>query len=137
MSTIHELVAAARLRLREAGIPDDEADLDARVLAERVLHWDTARYFAHAEGLASEVFERQFQQSVDRRLRREPMAYIVGEQEFWGLPFEVTPAVLIPRPETELIVEAFLERCSSRVETVRVADVCTGSGCLAVAIAYD
>jgi len=68
---------------------------------------------------------------------REPIAYITGRQQFWDLTFEVSPAVLIPRPETELIVEAALELFPDRDAPLSIADVCTGSGCLAVALAYE
>ena len=66
-----------------------------------------------------------------------PLAYIVGAREFWGLDFEVSPAVLIPRPSTELIVEAVLDRFPDRDAALKMADVCTGCGCVAVAIAHE
>jgi release factor glutamine methyltransferase len=72
---------------------------------------------------------------VQRRAAREPIAYIVGHQEFWALDFGVSPAVLIPRPETELVVESALALIADGA--VELADVCTGSGCIAVAIACD
>ena len=108
MTLISARVAAARERLRAAGIPPDEADLDARVLAERILDWDTARYLTHANEEEPEGFAERFEALVARRAGREPTAYIVGRREFCGVDFQVTPAVLIPRPETELIVEAAL-----------------------------
>lgn len=137
MPSIHELVASARLRLRDAGIATAEADLDARVIAERLLQWDAARYFTDAFQPATDTFASTYGSAIDRRVRREPVAYITGFQEFWGLPFEVSPAVLIPRPETELIVEASLDWWTDRHARLRVADVCTGSGCLAVTIAHE
>jgi release factor glutamine methyltransferase len=73
---------------------------------------------------------------VARRAAREPFAYIVRAEEFWGLRFEVTPAVLIPRPETEMLVELAIARCPAGAR-LRIADVCTGSGCVAVAIARE
>jgi release factor glutamine methyltransferase len=135
--TIHTLVTAARARFRAAGISDAEAEIDARVLAERVLGWTTERFFTDANEPERAGFAEQYERLVARRLAREPIAYIVGEREFWGLTFEVSPAVLIPRPETELIVEAALEMFPDRNARIRVADVCTGSGCLAVAIAHE
>jgi release factor glutamine methyltransferase len=74
---------------------------------------------------------------VARRAKREPFAYIVGHQEFWGLEIAVSPAVLIPRPETELIVEAACDVLGDTSAPAMVADVGTGSGCLAVAIARE
>jgi release factor glutamine methyltransferase len=68
---------------------------------------------------------------------REPLAYIVGVREFWGLALEVSPDVLIPRPATELIVEAMLELFRGRAERLTIADVCTGCGCVAVALAHE
>jgi len=134
--TIRARVASARQRLREAGIPPDEAELDARLLAEFVLGWTTERYVADANEAVPPGFDSRFEALVDRRAAREPFAYIVGRQEFWGLSFEVTPAILIPRPETELIVEATLQLLVDGSRPT-VADVGTGSGCVAVAIARE
>jgi release factor glutamine methyltransferase len=137
MSTVHERVAAARQALRAAGIGADEAELSARVLAEHVLGWDAARFFTRAHEPEPSAFGSHYQKLVTRRAAREPLAYITGCQEFWGLPFEVSPAVLIPRPETELIVEAALELSRKWDNPLVVADACTGSGCLAVALARE
>lgn len=137
MPTLHELVAAGRRRLYEAGIPQAEADLDARVMLEHLLQWDSAHFFGHGERLADAELTQRYDAFVERRTQREPTAYITGEREFWGLAFEVTPAVLIPRPETELVVEIALALWPDPNAPVRIADVCTGSGCLAVAIAVE
>jgi len=134
--TLHARIAAARQRLREAGIPDDEADLDARLLAEHVLGWTTEQFFSAGDGPEPAGFADRYSALVNRRAAREPFAYIVGRQEFWGLAFEVSPAVLIPRPETELLVELALGSCGKDADVV-IADVCTGSGCVAVAIAHN
>lgn len=72
-----------------------------------------------------------------RRAQREPLAYLTGSKEFWNLSFEVSPAVLIPRPETETLVAALLERVPAAGGAVRIADVGTGSGCVAVSIAME
>lgn len=137
MPTIFEHVAAARQALREAGIGTVEAELSARVLAEHALGWDAARYFVSANQPESSTFAEHYDSLVARRAAREPVAYITGRQEFWGLSLDVSPAVLIPRPETELIVEAALERFADRTQPLAVADACTGSGCLAVALAAE
>ena len=79
---------------------------------------------------------RQFEQIIDRRAVREPLQYITGNQEFWGLHFKVTPDVLIPRPETEFIVEAALRAVSMTLSPV-IIDLCTGSGCIAISLAKE
>ena len=137
MSLISARVAAARERLRAAGILPDEADLDARVLAEHILDWDAARYLAHANEEEPHGFAERFEALIVRRAAREPTAYLVGRREFCGLEIQVTPAVLIPRPESELIVEAALASFSRSSGALDIADVGTGSGCLAVALARE
>jgi release factor glutamine methyltransferase len=137
MVTIHARVAKGRERLRHAGIGPEEADLDARLLAQKLLGWDAARFFTSANEPEPDDFADLYERLVARREGREPLAYITGRQEFWGLEFEVSPAVLIPRPETELIVEVALARFPDRHASLEVADVCTGSGCLAVALAHE
>jgi release factor glutamine methyltransferase len=135
--TIHRRVAAARQRLHAAGIPPDESDLDARLLAQHVLGWSTEQFLADAQSVEPDGFGARLDALVERRATREPLAYIVGTREFWGLDFEVTPAVLIPRPATELIVEAILDRFPDRHAELSVADICTGCGCVAVALAHE
>jgi release factor glutamine methyltransferase len=133
---ISSFVANARTRLAAAGLSRDEADLDARLLAQHVLGWSTERYFTGANETAPLDFAAQFDRLVARRAAREPFAYIVGYEEFWGLRIDVTPAVLIPRPETELLVELSRDACRAQPR-ILVADACTGSGCVAVAIAHE
>jgi release factor glutamine methyltransferase len=137
VSTVFERVAAARTRLREAGLSASEADLGARLLAEHALGWTTAQMLADGRDDEPPEFGARFDALVDRRARREPLAYIVGTREFWGLALEVTPDVLIPRPETELIVEAALDLHPDRHGPLTVADICTGSGCVAIALAHE
>ncbi len=136
--TIQERVAAARQTLRDAGIGANEAELSARMLAQHVLGWDAARYFTASNEPEPSTFAQRYDALIARRAAREPTAYITGRQEFWDLSFEVSPAVLIPRPETELIVEAALEHFGAdRTRSMAVADVGTGCGCLAVALARE
>ena len=135
--TIHAHVSAARQRLRDAGITPTESDLDARLLAQHVLGWTTERFLIEARQPVPDGFTPQYDALVARRVTREPLAYIVGRREFWGLELEVTPDVLIPRPATELIVEALQELFPDRSVPLSIADVCTGCGCVAVAIAHE
>ena len=134
---IHAQVSAARQRLRDAGITPTESDLDARLLAQHVLGWTTERFLSDAREPVPDGFTPQYDALVDRRVTREPLAYIVGVREFWGLDLEVTPDVLIPRPATELIVEAVQELFPDRSVPLSIADVCTGCGCVAVALAHE
>ena len=138
MTSLRSHVATARRQFVAAGIDADEAALDARLLAEVVLGWDTARFLTEQAGDAPADFLSRYEPLVARRVAREPVAYIVGRQEFWGLVFEVTPTVLIPRPETELVVETAVARLAGRATgALAIADVGTGSGCLAVALARE
>lgn len=136
--TLQETLAQARARLVAAGISAVEAALDVEVYARTILGWDRARLVNEQRDAAPAALEPRFSEWLDRRERREPTAYIVGIREFWGLDFAVTPAVLIPRPETEFIVEEALARMShSGDASPRVADIGTGSGCVAVTLAHE
>ena len=143
--TIHDLVQGARDRLIEAGIGANNAALDAELLARQVLGWDKARFLTDRNEAATTMFLLGYEHFVARRTRREPISYILGTREFWSLNFEVTPDVLIPRPETELIVEEAIERfrepfsqdASEKGSRNLVYDVGTGSGVLAVVLARE
>jgi release factor glutamine methyltransferase len=113
-----------------------DGDFDASVLARFILGWDAARLLTHDDDPEPAGFAERYEALVERRARFEPVAYITGEKEFWNLSFEVSPAVLIPRPETEAMVEAALARFPARAPFAAV-DVGTGSGCLAVAISKE
>jgi release factor glutamine methyltransferase len=130
-------VALAREAIVAAGIRPQDAALDAEVLARKVLLCDRAGYVVRLRDEEPADFADPYRTLVDRRCRREPIAYILGEREFWGRPFEVTPDVLIPRPETELIVEEALELFPAGHAPRVIVDVGTGSGCLAVALALE
>jgi release factor glutamine methyltransferase len=134
--TIQELVAGAQKRFVQAGISTTLATLDAEVLARRVLGWDRARFLTDRHEAANSAFLLNYEDLVSRRERREPISYIVGTREFWSLDFEVTPDVLIPRPETELVVQEALERIEKGSQPL-IMDIGTGSGCLAVVLAVE
>src|ERR1700752_2625874 len=136
----------AMTALRAAEVPSQT--LAAELLLMHVLGRDRAWIYTHAEDTLEPAAVDRYFALVARRAGGEPTQYLTGKQEFWGLEFEVTPAVLIPRPETEHVIEAALARLGERGlqihmdtgaprERLRVADVGTGSGCLAVALAYE
>jgi release factor glutamine methyltransferase len=133
--TLQETLAAARQRLVAAGIAADEAAVDVDLYARTILGWDRVRLLTEQQGPPPAALEPRFSEWLARREQKEPSAYILGAREFWGLEFEVSPAVLIPRPESEFIVEEALARLDSR-GTPRVADIGTGSGCIGIAIAH-
>lgn len=133
--TLYERLAAARDQLVRADIAPREAAIDVDVYARTILKWDRARLLLHHPDPVPDQLEPTFSAWLARRERFEPTAYIVGEREFWGLDLFVTPAVLIPRPETELVVEEAVARAQGR--PLRFADIGTGSGCIAVALAHE
>jgi release factor glutamine methyltransferase len=109
---------------------------DARVLLRAVLRTTDAQIATHPERELTDDERRQFLTLAQRRRAGEPVAYLTGEREFYGLAFQVTPAVLIPRPETELLVDLALER-ETPGRALRALDLATGSGCIAIAIAKN
>ena len=131
-------VAAGRERLLRAGLSSGTADIDAEILAREVLAWDRAQFFARRHERAPEGFAERFEALLGRRENREPVSQILGRREFWGRSFVVTRDVLTPRPETELIVETALTlHPPAETGALRVVDVGTGSGCLAVTLACE
>lgn len=134
--TLHEVLSGARSRLIAAGISPQEAAVDVDLYARTILGWDKARLLTEQSSPAPAHLEPRFSEWIARRERREPSAYIVGVREFWGLDFIVSPSVLIPRPETEFVVDESLALLRP-LASPRVADIGTGSGCIAVSIAHD
>lgn len=112
----------------------DTPDLDARVLAGHALGLDHTALVAASARALSESEAAQVEAFAARRIAGEPVARIVGAREFWGLPFAITPAVLVPRPETETLVELALSLVADRTRAVRIADLGTGSGAIVLAL---
>lgn len=127
---------AAIARLEESNVPS--AALAAELLLMHVLGRDRAWLYAHPEYELSRDETAAYEQLIAHRAEGLPTQYLTGRQEFWGLEFELGPGVLIPRPETEHVVEVALARLGARrSEPLRIADVGTGSGCIAIALARE
>jgi release factor glutamine methyltransferase len=136
--TLGATLAAARERLMRSDFDAAEAAVDVDVYARTILGWDRAQLLTNLTTATPPNLEPRFSEWLSRRERHEPTAYIVGNREFWGLDFKVTPAVLIPRPETEFVVEESAPLLRAAGDgPFRVADVGTGSGCIAVSLARE
>jgi release factor glutamine methyltransferase len=135
---LYERLAAGRERLVAAGIEPASAAIDVDLFARTILGWDRARVLTARTEPAPEALEPRFSEWIRRRAEREPSAYIVGTREFWGLDFRVSPDVLIPRPESEFIVEESLAILTGlALASPRLADIGTGSGCLAISLLHE
>jgi release factor glutamine methyltransferase len=134
---IREALKQGIARLDSASVPS--TSLAAELLLIHALGRDRTWLYTNPEGALDAGDADKYFALIARRAAGEPTQYIVGKQEFWGLEFEVTPAVLIPRPETEHLIEVALERlgAAKRNAELRIADVGTGSGCIAVALAKE
>ena len=130
--TTEDLLRQATARL--AGTVDMPR-LEAELLLAHVLGVPRARLRSHPEDRPDDVARTRYASLIERRVSGEPLAYIVGEREFWSLPLAVSPAVLVPRPETELLVERALALHTA--PTARVVDLGTGSGAIALALAHE
>lgn len=130
LKNIDQLITQAAHLLQQAGV--DTPRLDAELLLADLLGVGRAYLYAHPDEEVNANLLQQWQERLERRARREPLAYILGKAEFYGLEFTVTPDVLVPRPETEVLVEAVLAK-----QPGTVADIGTGSGCIAVAVAVN
>ncbi len=132
MTTIARALCTATRRLRAAGIEDARAE--ARLLLRHVTALSPDVLVAEPDRRLEAEAQARFEALLVRRAAREPMAYVLGEREFWSLPLTVGPGVLVPRPETETLVEAALEVFPDRTVPLRILDLGTGSGCLLLAL---
>jgi release factor glutamine methyltransferase len=144
--SVRALLKFGIAQLRDAQVPS--FTLAAELLLLHVFGRDRAWLYAHPEEVVSDENAQRFFALIARRAAGEPTQQLTGKQEFWGLEFEVTPDVLIPRPETEHVIEVALDRLAARElragrpqtttgEGFRIADVGTGSGCIAIALAKE
>lgn len=135
-SVAHWLADATTRIAAALNLDQRDARLDARVLAAHVLGVGAAWLIAHDTDALSDAQQRALDLLVRQRLAGAPIAYLTGTREFFGRVFQVTPAVLIPRPDTELLVELALQRLPAD-QPCRVLDLGTGSGCIAVSLAKE
>ena len=131
MATIADIIRAGEELLSEAGIPD--ARRDSSTLVSLAIGRDRSFIYSHPEYEPTAEESERIDQYLKRRADREPLQYIRGTQEFYGLEFEVTPDVLIPRPETEMIVEWAIGFLKGE-KTTRFLDIGTGTGCIPISI---
>lgn len=134
------LLKEGAARLLGGGV--DSPDLTARFLLGHIMGLGVGNLSIISSEVVDEKVAGNFRNMVERRFKGEPTQYITGEAEFWSLDFEVNPSVLIPRPETELLVELTLKEVKRLVEAgitrnLKILDLCTGSGCVAVALASE
>ena len=132
-TTYNNLYLDTRARLRKAGI--DAAQLEARELLCYASDKSREQLYRDMSLYVSAELERRVEELVQRRLAGEPVAYIVGEWEFYGLPLDISSDVLIPRSDTEVLAERAILRARAAGEGGRVLDLCAGSGCIGLAVA--
>src|SRR6266849_2768963 len=144
--TLGDALKEGIARLREAGVPSH--NLAAELLLMHATDRDRAWLYAHPEASVEPAIAERYLELIARRSAGVPTQYLTGKQEFWGLQFEVTPDVLIPRPQTEHVIEVALDRLGLRQvrrgrlantngSELLIADVGTGSGCIAIALAKE
>lgn len=134
-TTYNNLYLDTRARLRKAGI--DAAQLEARELLCYASDKSREQLYRDMSLYVSAELERRVEELVQRRLAGEPVAYIVGEWEFYGLPLDISSDVLIPRSDTEVLAERAILRARAAGEGARVLDLCAGSGCVGLAVAAN
>jgi len=132
---LRESLASAITRLTTENVPSPR--LNAELLLMFTLNVDRAYLFAHPERELTDDEQSRYDSALAERARGVPAQYITGHQEFWGMDLIVSPAVLIPRPETEHLIESVMELAGEKQKALRMADVGTGSGCIALALAKE
>jgi release factor glutamine methyltransferase len=137
---LKQILSTAISRLTAENVPSPR--LNAELLLMFILNCDRAYLYAHSERDLDGGEQRRYDDTLAARARGVPAQYITGHQEFWGMDLIITPAVLIPRPETEHLIETVLDvagvgRAPSPADSFRIADVGTGSGCIALALAKE
>ena len=131
-----DLLHYAELELQEAGVP--ESELEARLLLEYCTGKSRTKLFLDGETEVNKDTQERYILLLRRRKKREPIAYILGEREFWSLPFHVTPDVLIPRPETEFLLDrVFALTDPENFNNGYILDLCCGSGVIATVLAKE
>ena len=133
--TNNELYLMARNALKKAGV--EAYSLEARLITAHACGKTKEAFLRDLALYSSNECEQRVKDLIERRLNGEPMAYITGEWEFFGLPLEVTPDVLIPRSDTEVLVETALRALVGRKMDARILDLCSGSGCIGCALAHE
>ena len=131
--TYNDIYIAARKTLRDAGV--EAYGMEARLIVAQASGKTVSQLMRDLSLYAAAGFDETVRQMLDRRLRGEPVAYITGSWEFYGVPMEITPDVLIPRPDSEMLVEAGIRLFEGRNGSPRILDLCAGSGCIGVALA--
>jgi release factor glutamine methyltransferase len=134
-ASVADAVRLLAQALRLAGV--EEPEVDARALVGAALHLDRSKLFSQSDRILESREVTVISSLAARRLKREPVSRILGRKEFWSLPFSVTPDVLVPRPETETVVEAALDATGPgnlKTEKLRILDIGTGSGALLLAL---
>ena len=132
--TYNELYLETRKQLREHGI--ESYNLEARIIVSQAAGKSMEKFMQGLSLYTADNIQRKVEEMVERRLRGEPVAYLTGRWEFYGLPIDVTPDVLIPRPETELLVDQAVAMLNHNKMDARILDLCAGSGCVGCAIAH-
>lgn len=135
MLRISEMIQLGQEKLLEK--LGDRAFFESRLLAAKATGFEIEKLILRSEEIVSEIQLNLFNNFIDRRLQSEPMAYILEEKEFFKRKFQVGPGVLIPRPETELLVELSLSWMAEKATALRVAELGLGSGCLLFSIALE